>query len=105
MTHCLAPDCQMGGLGCDNMTVLLVCFLNGKSYEDLAARCARDLQCTVSSDLSLVSSSCSSSTPESQDDGFIQREGENLELNSNCHKIGQLMIDLSSQVDDALTLS
>lgn len=97
----------MGGLGCDNMTVLLVCFLNGESYENLAARCARDLQCTVSSDSSLVSSSCSSSsTPESQDDDFIQREGENLELNRNCHKIGQLMIDLSSQVDDdALTLS
>ncbi|KAH9373610.1 hypothetical protein HPB48_014793 [Haemaphysalis longicornis] len=24
MTRCLAPDCQMGGLGCDNMTVVLV---------------------------------------------------------------------------------
>lgn len=21
MTNCLSPDCQMGGLGCDNMTV------------------------------------------------------------------------------------
>ncbi len=29
MTRCLAPDCQMGGLGCDNMTVVLVCILNG----------------------------------------------------------------------------
>lgn len=39
MTRCLAPDCQMGGLGCDNMTVVLVCFLHGKTYEDLADRC------------------------------------------------------------------
>lgn len=39
MTRCLAPDCQMGGLGCDNMTVVLVCFLNGESYEKLAERC------------------------------------------------------------------
>lgn len=39
MTRCLAPDCQMGGLGCDNMTVILVCFLNGESYEKLAERC------------------------------------------------------------------
>ncbi len=39
MTRCLAPDCQMGGLGCDNMTVVLVCFLNGEPYEKLAARC------------------------------------------------------------------
>ncbi|XP_055911797.1 probable protein phosphatase 2C T23F11.1 [Eupeodes corollae] len=40
MTHCLAPDCQMGGLGGDNMTVVLVCFLHNKSYEDLIERCA-----------------------------------------------------------------
>lgn len=40
MTRCLAPGCQMGGLGCDNMTVILICYLNGKSYEDLAAKCA-----------------------------------------------------------------
>lgn len=40
MTCCLAPDCQMGGLGCDNMTVVLVCFLHGKSYEELSARCS-----------------------------------------------------------------
>ena len=39
MTRCLAPDCQMGGLGCDNMTVVIVCFLQGGSYEDLAKKC------------------------------------------------------------------
>jgi protein phosphatase PTC2/3 len=39
MTRCLAPDCQMGGLGCDNMTVVLVCILNGESYEKLAEKC------------------------------------------------------------------
>ena len=41
MDHCLAPDCQMGGLGCDNMTVVLVCFLRNKSYEELAKKCSR----------------------------------------------------------------
>lgn len=40
MTCCLAPDCQMGGLGGDNMTVVLVCFLHNKSYQDLITRCA-----------------------------------------------------------------
>ena len=39
MNRCLAPDCQMGGLGCDNMTVVFVCFLNGESYEKLSERC------------------------------------------------------------------
>jgi len=39
MSRCLAPDCQMGGLGCDNMTVIIVCYLHGKPYEDLIRRC------------------------------------------------------------------
>ncbi|XP_050416346.1 probable protein phosphatase 2C T23F11.1 [Patella vulgata] len=41
MMRCLAPDCQMGGLGCDNMTVVLVCFLNGRKYSDLVTRCSQ----------------------------------------------------------------
>ncbi|KAL3880960.1 hypothetical protein ACJMK2_033162 [Sinanodonta woodiana] len=41
MTRCLAPDCQMGGLGCDNMTVVIVCFLHGGTYEDLIRRCSQ----------------------------------------------------------------
>lgn len=39
MNNCLAPDCQMGGLGGDNMTVVLVCFLHNKPYTDLVKRC------------------------------------------------------------------
>lgn len=39
LTRCLAPDCQMGGLGCDNMTVILVCLLNGRTYEELCEKC------------------------------------------------------------------
>ncbi|KAG7187977.1 hypothetical protein KM043_013933 [Ampulex compressa] len=34
MYRCLAPDALMG-TGCDNMTVILVCFLHGKPYPDL----------------------------------------------------------------------
>ncbi|XP_072170753.1 probable protein phosphatase 2C T23F11.1 [Diadema setosum] len=41
MTRCLAPDCQMGGLGCDNMTVVLVCLLQGRSYDELITSCAK----------------------------------------------------------------
>jgi len=44
MTNCLAPDCQMGGLGCDNMTVVLVCLLLGGSYDDLAVKCSRPIR-------------------------------------------------------------
>lgn len=44
MTRCLAPDASMGGLGCDNMTVVLVCFLNGRSFDHLSAKCSRPIQ-------------------------------------------------------------
>lgn len=44
---CLAPDCQMGGLGCDNMTVILVCLLHGQSWEDYCSKIARELDSTV----------------------------------------------------------
>uniref|UniRef100_A0A8D8PVX0 protein-serine/threonine phosphatase n=1 Tax=Cacopsylla melanoneura TaxID=428564 RepID=A0A8D8PVX0_9HEMI len=40
MTRCLAPDCQMGGLGCDNMTVVIICLLHGQPYADLVKKCA-----------------------------------------------------------------
>jgi len=46
MNHCLAPDCQMGGLGGDNMTVVLVCLLHGRPYSDLIARCRNGSQAT-----------------------------------------------------------
>lgn len=46
LNHCLAPDCQMGGLGCDNMTVILVCLLNEGTYEELARKCARPVDST-----------------------------------------------------------
>lgn len=32
MTRCLAADCTLGGVGCDNMTVVIVVFLHGKTY-------------------------------------------------------------------------
>lgn len=40
MNRCLAPDCHMGGLGCDNMTVVIICFLHNRPYSDLVTRCA-----------------------------------------------------------------
>ncbi|UXI22158.1 ABC transporter [Sarcoptes scabiei] len=39
ITRCLAPDCQMGcGIGCDNMTVILICYLNGSTFEEFCDR-------------------------------------------------------------------
>ncbi|KAJ8676333.1 hypothetical protein QAD02_012120 [Eretmocerus hayati] len=40
ISHCLAPD-ALTGTGCDNMTVVLVCFLHGKPYSEMLLRCTR----------------------------------------------------------------
>jgi serine/threonine protein phosphatase PrpC len=43
MDHCLAPDSE-GGVGCDNMSVMIIAILNGKTEEEwynwMATRCA-----------------------------------------------------------------
>ena len=40
INNCLAPDVVMG-TGCDNMTVILVCFLHGKPYSQMFVRCRK----------------------------------------------------------------
>lgn len=39
--YCLAPVCQMGGLGGDNMSLIIVCFLHGKPWETLVEKCKK----------------------------------------------------------------
>lgn len=34
MDHCLAPDSDGGGVGCDNMSVMIIAILNGKTEEE-----------------------------------------------------------------------
>ncbi|BHF72119.1 hypothetical protein SprV_0401518300 [Sparganum proliferum] len=51
MMHCLAPTCSANGLGCDNMTVLLICLLNGGSYSDFQQRCLRPCPAGVAADI------------------------------------------------------
>lgn len=47
---CLAPDALMG-TGCDNMTVVLVCFLHGKPCSYLVSRCQKPPSITDDIDL------------------------------------------------------
>jgi len=39
--RCLAPDCELSGVGCDNMSVVLVCLLQGLSKEEYIERLKR----------------------------------------------------------------
>jgi hypothetical protein len=41
LDRCLAPDCELSGLGCDNMTVILVCMLQNDSPDEYLQRLAR----------------------------------------------------------------
>ncbi|KAI9026571.1 phosphatase 2C-like domain-containing protein [Phycomyces nitens] len=34
MDHCLAPDCEGGGVGCDNMSIMIIGVLNGKTVDE-----------------------------------------------------------------------
>ena len=34
LERCLAPDCELSGLGCDNMTAILVCLLKDRPVEE-----------------------------------------------------------------------
>lgn len=47
MDRCLAPDSEVGGLGCDNMSVIIVGILHGKTLEEwydwMAERVAADV--------------------------------------------------------------
>ncbi|XP_075245417.1 putative protein phosphatase 2C T23F11.1 [Convolutriloba macropyga] len=61
ISRCLATECNQGGVGCDNMTVILVCFTHGDTYSHLAKRCSRPSN--------LMFSPSSSSSPQTRPNG------------------------------------
>lgn len=58
LDHCLAPDLSFGGLGCDNMTAILAVFLNGRTYDELVAKC-RDSMISSTTNVSASTGSIS----------------------------------------------
>jgi len=74
MTNCLSPDCQMGGLGCDNMTVILVCFLHGKSWEEYCEKIAASLEPNIESFASSLSTGNGMVTEDIDDDADAMEE-------------------------------
>ncbi|KAJ3124814.1 Protein phosphatase 2C 2 [Nowakowskiella sp. JEL0407] len=50
MDKCLAPDSEYGGVGCDNMTVVIVAFLWGKKKDDWVAELAPKVEFNTASD-------------------------------------------------------
>lgn len=124
MTRCLAPDCQMGGLGCDNMTVVLVCLLQGESYEELANKCYRVYTSTQDDNLILSESSASEAEDDCEEDntkseGFHPRDSMLRESNRpptvpsslssekppTSHLPGLVQMDASTREGGELTIA
>jgi len=40
MDRCLASECAVGGVGCDNMTVIIVALKQNGSFDELCRKCA-----------------------------------------------------------------
>jgi serine/threonine protein phosphatase PrpC len=55
MDHCLAPDSEVGGVGCDNMSIIIVGILNGKTkdewYEWMALRAPKTKKDALGNDI------------------------------------------------------
>ena len=49
MDWCLAPDAFMGAVGCDNMSVIIVAHLHGKSKEEWQRVCKETLAVPLNS--------------------------------------------------------
>ncbi|CEF67745.1 Protein phosphatase 2C (PP2C)-like domain-containing protein [Strongyloides ratti] len=47
LNHCLSPDSKMEGLGCDNMTLIIVCLLQGDTQEEFIQRVKRPADFTT----------------------------------------------------------
>lgn len=88
MTRCLSPDCQMGGLGCDNMTCVLVCLLHQQPYQVLVERCAllaasreEERRARIEQELGLVGEQdggeANRNNTEEQEDSDEEREESN----------------------------
>lgn len=80
MDNCLAPASDCGGLGCDNMTVLIIAILNGKSYDAWAKMLvSRVAECTLSQPI-LEYSSSEASTPPILEDSTPETSAQPVEL-------------------------
>lgn len=77
MTRCLAPDCSMGGLGCDNMTVILVCFLHHEPYDRLIDRCSALVKTKIDARTNVIDedSSTDELDDDMEDEPFSVKEG------------------------------
>ncbi|ODM96802.1 putative protein phosphatase 2C T23F11.1 [Orchesella cincta] len=74
MSACIAPDSHMGGLGCDNMTVVLVCFLHGKSWEQYCSKIASTLEPNLLGYTRRLRASSSDDSSDDNEDAILKEK-------------------------------
>jgi len=89
MTNCLSPDCQMGGLGCDNMTVILVCFLHGKTWEEYCAKIAATLEPNIEAYTTALQNGLADDILGDDDDAFVEDNANSGDNTESVSKINQ----------------
>lgn len=104
MDHCLAPDLRMGGLGCDNMTAILICCLNSEPYSKLVTKCSR-LTTTHSSQINAHHSWAHKRNCALSDSGEISEEGLTYGVSPRSSKLNDTVSGANTDLDSELASS
>ena len=84
MDRCLASDSELGGIGCDNMTVIIVGFLRGKSIEEWAESIKHRIEIDTGKPAQEV------------EEEEIAQAGRNANYNGAFGGMGMQMVELSN---------
>lgn len=95
MTECLSPDLLMTGT--DNMTIVLICFLHNKSYEDFCKRASDYCRLLFADDEKYNEKLAAAAAAKSEQNGVTDDE-ENASSGDNAKESN----DLNGDVDENL---
>eukprot|EP00096_Caligus_rogercresseyi_P003254 TRINITY_DN159_c0_g1_i1.p1 TRINITY_DN159_c0_g1~~TRINITY_DN159_c0_g1_i1.p1 ORF type:complete len:430 (+),score=130.21 TRINITY_DN159_c0_g1_i1:334-1623(+) len=107
MNRCLSEDSGMNGFGCDNMTVIIVCFLHNQPYSRLVERCANYMAKLRERSLLVIEEDDWSNSPvekvktwQYDSDEVLEYDGEDLRDDSSTNPTSDDEDESSSDDDD-----
>lgn len=84
MDHCLAPDSEVGGVGCDNMSIIIIAILNGKTVDEwynwMASRIPKTTVDSLGNEIKITSTN-------------DQEENKNVKEQKNAAATATVVID------------
>ncbi|ORX50932.1 PP2C-domain-containing protein [Hesseltinella vesiculosa] len=88
MDHCLAPETDMGSVGCDNMSIVIVGLLNGRTpeqwYEWVASRVPQTVKDSLGNDVN-VSQAKDTTKPSAQGNIGTSTNDTSVTTNADSH--------------------